>query len=103
MKKLIIILILCFGLFACDEEEIKKNEQIQKEEDIKSAALARKPERMEVIFERFGNGYWKSKSYYGLRDKETGREYLVVETGQSVGGIAVIELEKAEDGTSNPY
>ena len=94
MKKLIIILLLCFGLFACDEEEIKKQEKAEEQR-------AKLPERMEVIFESLGR--WNDKDYYGLRDKETGREYLVVETGQSVGGIAVIELEKAEDGTSNPY
>jgi len=99
MKKLIIILVLCFGLFGCGE--IKKEDEQQKKEKKRSAALAGKPERMEVIFEHFeGLGI---KNYYGLRDKETGREFLVLLTGNYDGGIAVIELNKAENETSNPY
>ena len=99
MKKLIIILVLCFGLFGC--AEIKKKEEQQKKAGIQSAALTGKPERMEVIFESFNN--WDIKNYYGLRDKETGREYLVVLTGRGKGGVAVIELNKVENETNDSY
>jgi hypothetical protein len=73
----------------CGCKEIKKREvEMKRQQELQ-------PSRMEIIFSHIDT--WGVYDYYGLRDTRTGREYLVVMTGTSDGGVSVIELKPKED------
>jgi len=93
--KAIVFVILISGFlfltYACDE--IEKQEKLSKKESVINKQLENLSDRMEMIF--FHNSAYHKRDYYGLRDNNTGREYLVV-FGQDGKGISIIELKPRE-------
>jgi hypothetical protein len=73
MKKLIVVLILCFSFFACDElmEQEKRTEQEKKQKKIDLQTMGN---RLQITY----GGERDKLKYFIVKDTKLGREYLIV-------------------------